>query len=275
MLGCTYGRIWLHVCMCWKTVSVCCSLFIRLLPIVSLPRTFSNLHIGEEGGKGGFFGGACVNAEGYLVGCCRQVADAHLTEVDAVGGTFDAVVVLAPRETVPHGLDVGWDGGGSPVGITLVGDYAAEVLERFVLIFHGAFEPVLAVEIHNDAALVEAVVALGEVGLDDEAEEWLACGHLQHGGIVVLEMVVSALPEVGVWGCGDGDGVALDFIGGWFASPLEPAEVYGAAVGECGLYVVDVVGRRLFGFAGAADECGSCKDGEEDVFHISGSLLFR
>ena len=213
-------------------------LSIRLLTVVRLPHALGNLHVGEDGGERRLLGGARIDAEADLLGCCRHVADAHLTEVHAIGGALDAVVVLAAGETVPHGLHIGGDGRRRPVGIAVVGDDAAQVLELVVLIFDGPLQPVLAVEVHHDTALVEAVVALREIGLHHEAEELLARLHLKHGRIVVLEVIVRALPQVGVRGGGDEEGVASRLKPSRLSRPLEAALIDGAAVGECFFYIV-------------------------------------
>ena len=95
------------------------------------------------------------------------------------------------------------------------------MLELVVLVLDGAFQPVRAVEIHDDAALVEALMALCEVGLHYEAEELLAGLHLQYGGIVVLEVIVGALPQVGMRSGGNENGVALHLVAFGLPCPLE------------------------------------------------------
>ena len=119
------------------------------------------------------------------------------------------------------------------------------MLKLLVLVFHRAFQPVLAVEIHHDAALVKAMMAAREVGLHHEAEELLARLHLQHGGIVVLEVIVRALPEVGLRSGGDADGVILDFTLCRLPRPLEATQIEVAAVRECHLYVVNEIHSRF------------------------------
>ena len=47
--------------------------------------------------------------------------------------------------------------------------------------------------------------------------------HLQHRGIVVLEVIVRALPEVGMRSSGDEDGVALHLESARFPCPLKTA----------------------------------------------------
>ena len=53
-----------------------------------------------------------------------------------------------------------------------------------------SLEPVVAIQVHNHAALVEALMALSEVRLYYEAEVLLPRGHLQYRSIVVAEMVI-------------------------------------------------------------------------------------
>ena len=215
---------------------------------MGLPGAFGNLHVGEDGGERRLLGRAGIDSEADHVGSFINVANAHLAEIHSILRAFDAVVVIAAREAVPHGLDIGGNSGGCPVGIALVCNHAAEVLELLVLVFDRALHPVLAVEVHDDAALVEAMVALREVGLHHEAEELLTRLHLQDGRIVVLEVIVGALPEVGVRSCGDLDGVALHFESAWFARPFQRIEVNLASVFERYLHVVGKIHNCLFWF---------------------------
>ncbi len=88
-------------------------------------------------------------------------------------------------------------------------------------------------------------MTLGKVGLHHEAEEFLARLHLQHGGIVVLEVIVRALPEVGLRSGSDADGIILDFTLRRLPRPLEAAQIDVAAVRECHLYVVNKIHSRF------------------------------
>ena len=71
------------------------------------------------------------------------------------------------------------------------------MLEVFIFILNGALQPVLTIQVHHHAALVEAVLAL-EFCLHDEGEELLVGADLQNRGVVIAEMVVGALPQVSV-----------------------------------------------------------------------------
>ena len=126
------------------------------------------------------------------------MADTHLAEVAAITGTFDAIVVGTAGETVPHRFYVGRDSGCRPVGIAVVRDHAAQVLEFFILIFHRGLQPIVAVKIHYDTALVESPVALAEVGLYHETEVLFIGLHLEYRCVVVAEMVIGTLPQVGM-----------------------------------------------------------------------------
>jgi len=94
------------------------------------------------------------------------------------------------------------------------------VLKLLILVFNGAFKPILTVEIHDYAALVETVMALGEICLHDEAEILLSCLHLQHRSIVVAEMIICPLPEVCMRGRSDGEGISHDAEALRLARPL-------------------------------------------------------
>jgi hypothetical protein len=70
------------------------------------------------------------------------------------------------------------------------------MLELLVLILDRTFQPVLAVKIHNDPALVEPVVAPGEIRFDRKIEELFISPGLQNRRIVVSEMIIRPLPQV-------------------------------------------------------------------------------
>ena len=112
------------------------------------------------------------------------------------------------------------------------------MLELLVLVFHRAFHPVLAIEIHHDAALVKAMMALCEVGLYNKTKELLTGLHLQDGCVVVLEVIVGALPKVGVRSCGDNNRIAFYFESSWLTRPFERIEVNLATVSKSSLHIV-------------------------------------
>jgi len=145
------------------------------------------------------------------------------------------------------------------------------MLELLVLVFHRALQPVLAVEIHHDATLVEAMMTLGEIGLHHEAEELLAGLHLQNRGVVVLEVIVRALPKVGLWCSGDKDGITLHLVVLWLACPLKAVQSYAPAVGKCFFNLICKLHCRflLFSLLSASHEHhGETKHGYVVFSHI-------
>ena len=70
------------------------------------------------------------------------------------------------------------------------------MLELLILIFDRCFQPVLRIKIHHDTALIEAVVAVGEIGFHYEREVFFICLRLQNGSVIVAEMIVRSLPQV-------------------------------------------------------------------------------
>lgn len=194
---------------------------IRLLPIVRLPGTLRYLHIGENRLKRRLLGRAGIDAEAYLAAALMQVAYAHLGEMLPVLGTLNAIVILAARKSIPHGFNLCINGCRGPIGIPVVGNHASQMLELLILIFHAGFQPILAVKIERNAALVESVVASCEISLHNKAEELFFRLHLEHRGVVILEMIVGTLPQVG-FGLGDHfDCIALDNAALRFAGPRE------------------------------------------------------
>ena len=167
------------------------------------------------------------------------MTDAHLAEVDPVGGALDAVVIGPAGETVPHSLHIGRDCGGGPIGVAIIGGYASQVLELLVFKLHRTLEPVVAVQIHHHAALIEALVALGEVGLHHETEVMFPSFHLEFRSIIVTEMVVRALLKVRVRGRGDCNDTILYFEGLRLPRPLEMGWINLSAVCQCFGYAVN------------------------------------
>ena len=52
----------------------------------------------------------------------------------------------------------------------MISDDRAEVLEPIILKLYRSLEPIIAVKIHDDAALVETVMRTGEISFYDERE---------------------------------------------------------------------------------------------------------
>ena len=71
------------------------------------------------------------------------------------------------------------------------------MLELLIFILDRAFEPVFRIQIHDDAALIKAVSALGKIGFYDEREKLFLRFHLKHRCVIVAEMIIGPLPESG------------------------------------------------------------------------------
>ena len=132
---------------------------IRLLTVMREPFTFCHFHIGKCGFEGRSLGAAGIDAKGYLTAALVKMADSHLGEFFAVRRAFNTVVVLPAAEAIPHLFDARGDLCCCPVGIAAVGNNAAKMLKFLVFIFDRALQPVLAVKVENNAALVKSVTA--------------------------------------------------------------------------------------------------------------------
>ena len=64
------------------------------------------------------------------------MADTHLAEVHSVAGTLYAIIVSTTGEAVPHRFYIGRNCGCCPIRITVVGGYAAKMLELIIFIFN-------------------------------------------------------------------------------------------------------------------------------------------
>ena len=175
---------------------------IRLLPVVGQPFAITQFHIGKDRFKGRILGRAGIDTKADLASRLPHVAHTHLGEDFAICGTFDAVIVLPTAEAIPHSFDGSVNGGGCPIGVTVVGDHAAQMLKAIVFVFNRTLQPVVAIQVHDDAALVETVMAFLKRGLHRSAEELFFRFHLEYRSIVITEMVVGSLPQISV-GVGD------------------------------------------------------------------------
>ena len=226
---------------------------------MGLPGALSNLHIREHCREGGFFRRAGINAKADLVCCGIHVSDAHLAEDYSIVGTLNTEVILPAGKTVPHGLHLGRYSRSGPVGVAVVGCHAAQMLELLILELHRTLEPVIAIQIHHDAALVEALMTLREVRLHHKAEELLPGPHLQNRRVVVPEMVVRTLPKVRMRSCSDGDDAVLDLEVGRFSGPLELVQIDLATVGKGISYTVGKISVRCFLGRVATSDCTEAK----------------
>ena len=154
------------------------------------------------------------------------MADPHLLKMNPVRRAFNAVVILSPAEAVPHRFYRGVYHCSCPVRISLIRDNTSQMLIFFILIFHRSLQPVLAVQVHHDAALVKPVMALPEICLYDKAEIPFLCLHLKYRSIVITEMIVGPLPQVSMRFC---DNLYHSLINGTafrFSCPFEFVQIY-------------------------------------------------
>ena len=185
------------------------------------PFAFGQFHVRKDCLEGRILRGTGIDAKADPAAALPHMADTQLRKMRTVRGTFDAVIILPAAETVPHRLDGRVDGGGCPVGITVVGHHTAQMLKVLVFVFDGALQPVVTVQIHDDAALIKAVVAFLKGSLHHEAEVFFLRFHLEHRGIVIAEMVVGPLPQIGM-GPGDNFNPVIRYgKSGWFPGSLK------------------------------------------------------
>ena len=124
------------------------------------PLAFRHRHICEGGLKRGVLRAAGVNTEADRPRALQQMANPHLAELHTVCGALYAVIVLPAAEPVPHGLDGSVNSRSSPIGVAVIGNDAAQVLEMFVFVLNRGFQSVFTVQIQNDTALVKTALAL-------------------------------------------------------------------------------------------------------------------
>ena len=153
-------------------------------------------HIGEDCLEGGILRAASIDAETDLAAAMPHMANPHLREMLPIGGTLDAIVIL-PTEAIPHRLDGSVNGGSGPVGVAVVGHHTAKVLKFFVLVLDGSLQPVLAVQIHDHTALIETVVTF-KLRPDKKGKVFLFRLHLEYRRIVVAEVIIGSLPQIGM-----------------------------------------------------------------------------
>ena len=188
---------------------------------MGFPCTLGQLHLCENSLERGFLWRTGIDAEAYLPCTLMQVAYTHLGEAFSIGGALYAVIIFAARKPIPHGLYLCRNGCSGPVGITVVGYHASQVLILLIFILYAPFQPVVAVQIEHYAALVKPLMAVRKVSLHYEAEKLLFGLHLEYGSIVVAEMIVGALPEVGLRLGDHLYGITFDDATLWFPGPAE------------------------------------------------------
>lgn len=188
------------------------------------PQAFTQGKVRKCRLKRGIFRTAGVYAESDRAVCGVQVADAHLTEINAVIRTFQAKIIVSAAQAVPYALDRSVDFRGRPIGISAVGHDAAQVLKDIVCIFDGRFQPVFAVEIDDDAALVKAVLAFKPCP-HGKRKKFFVAFKLKNRRIVIAEVIICSLPKVGERLCENGDAVVCERAARRFPFPCESSEI--------------------------------------------------
>ena len=157
------------------------------------PDAVAKIHFRKNCLERRIFGGAGIDARVNIAAALGQMTNAHLLEFFSVERVFYAIIGLPSADAVPNRFDGSVNIGRRLVRISVIGDYAAEALNFIVLEFRRGFQPVFAVEIDCNAALIKAVLAV-KLRFYDEREIPLFYGELQHGRVIVLKTVVSSLP---------------------------------------------------------------------------------
>lgn len=170
--------------------------FVWSLTVVRRPPAFGKFHVGEYCAERGIFRAAGIDAETNFILGVKEMTDAHLMKDIPIFRAFDAEVVFSAAQTVPHGLYGCGNFGGGPVGISSIRDNAAEMLKNLVFILDGSLQPVFAVQVQHDAALIKAMLAPGKISFYHEGKELFFCGHLQDRRIVIAEMIIGPLPQI-------------------------------------------------------------------------------
>ena len=160
-----------------------------------------------------------------------------ITNYGEQAATATTVRIYAPNGTtlLAHGTTSALAAYGNET-VNMTKDAAAGAGYKAIIVRFYNGETLLNEEKIALTAINAAQTALQNV--IDEAEELFAGAHLQHWRIVVLEMVVGALPEVGVRSSGDDDGVAVDRECPRLSGPLQRMEVDAATVSEGHFHLV-------------------------------------
>ena len=104
------------------------------------PLAFGARHVGKYRLEGGILRGTGIDAKANFSSSPPHMAHTHLGEMLAVSGTLDAIIILPADEPVLHGFDIRIDGGGSQVGVTVVGRHTAQMLKMLIFMLHGALQ---------------------------------------------------------------------------------------------------------------------------------------
>ena len=126
------------------------------------------------------------------------MADPHLLEGLSVEGTLDPEIILPAAEPIPEDIDGNRDLHRRPIREAVVCHDASEMSESLVFILCRGLQPVFAIEIQDDAALIEAMAGCLEGRFHSEAKKVFFRLHLEAWGIVVSEVIISSLPKIGM-----------------------------------------------------------------------------
>ena len=170
------------------------------------PFAFRDFHVCKSSLKGRIFRTAGINAKVYCSIAIPHMANSHLLENNTIIGTFDAIIIIPPAKTIPHGFLICSNLSCCPIRVSMIRHHTSKVLEHFVFVFDRSFEPIFAVQVHHDSALVKSLLAF-EFRFDDKREKLLICLHLQYGCIIISEVIKCSLPQIRM-----GRSNNLDFI---------------------------------------------------------------
>lgn len=160
---------------------------------MSSPNAVRNFHFGKDRFERRIFGRAGVYAETNGVSAFEQMTNAHLFEIRSVERVFYEIIRIASVQTIPNGVNRCAYVRCRPIGIAVICDHAAQSLKTAVFIFDGRFQPIVAVQVHNNSALVESALAFKLCPNNEGKEIFFRC-ELQNGSIVVSKTVISPLP---------------------------------------------------------------------------------
>ena len=72
------------------------------------------------------------------------------------------------------------------------------MLEFLCFIFNRGLQPVIRIQIHNYATLIKSMMTPGKICLHNKGKILLLCFYLQNRRIIVSEVVIGPLPQIGM-----------------------------------------------------------------------------
>lgn len=142
------------------------------------------------------------------------------------------IALLPAAEPIPHCLYGRSYSHSGSVRIPVIRHHAPQVLVFLIFIFHGSLQPVLAIQIHHNAALVKPVMAVRKICLHHKAEIFFFGLNLQDRGIVIPKMVVCPLPQICSGLCHDYDFLTANFIIRRFIDPGQLFRLKGEQIAD-------------------------------------------